>query len=293
MISMTIGSGFAELVGDYPFEVRFSRGSSAQARDAADIASSAYVYLSRLFSGFKPDIALIVSDEECWESRQPYGLPYFDNDADQIRPGILVMPAGGGHFWSSIGDDLLNAPPASCARLRAQYPGSDGRLNLQPFFDLVTIHELGHAFEVLGDLKLPTFWLSEMFANLAMHTFTARERRDKLDTLEVIAIEGTQNQSLDFRMRADGCSTLAEFEIHYSGGYSPMSPLNYVWYQYRIQRLVAAAFDVEGEDVLVRFWNYFRSGKYQSFGDANASSIVPILCREVSEVLGRGVQAWC
>ena len=60
---MTIGSGFAELVGDYPFEVRFSRGSSAQARDAADIASSAYVYLSRLFSGFKPDIALIVSDE--------------------------------------------------------------------------------------------------------------------------------------------------------------------------------------------------------------------------------------
>jgi len=37
----------------------------------------------------------------------------------------------------------------------------------------VTIHELGHAFEVLGDLRLPTFWLGEIFANLALHAFVA------------------------------------------------------------------------------------------------------------------------
>jgi len=57
--------------------------------------------------------------------------------------------------------------------LLATYPDGAGGVNLQPFFDLITIHELGHAFEVLGDLRLPTFLLSEIFVNLAMHSFIA------------------------------------------------------------------------------------------------------------------------
>ena len=36
-----------------------------------------------------------------------------------------------------------------------------------------------------------------------------------------------------------------------------MSALNYVWYQYRWQRLAAKVFDADGEDGLVRFWDCF------------------------------------
>ena len=43
------------------------------------------------------------------------------------------------------------------------------------FSILISIHELGHAFEVLGDLRLPTFWLSEIFVKLAMHAFVATQ----------------------------------------------------------------------------------------------------------------------
>ena len=43
----------------------------------------------------RPDIALIVVDETDWVSSLPYGLAYFNDDAGQIRPGIVVMPAGG------------------------------------------------------------------------------------------------------------------------------------------------------------------------------------------------------
>jgi hypothetical protein len=56
--------------------------------------------------------------------------------------------------------------------------------------DLITIHELGHAFEELGDLRLPTLWLSEIFVNLALHAFVATRLPAGLETLEVLPTVG-------------------------------------------------------------------------------------------------------
>src|ERR1017187_4367539 len=171
---MTMGSGLAHL-GGYPFEVRYSDGSLVRARAAADVAADAYVYFSRLFGAVEVDFAVIVADGAGWPVSGPYGLPFFRDDAGKLRPGIVVMPAGGGDFWIEIAQDLRDASPRAYAKLLATYPDGTGGLDLQPFFDLITIHELGHAFEVLGDLRLPTFWLSEIFVNLAMHAFVATQ----------------------------------------------------------------------------------------------------------------------
>ena len=288
---MAMGTGLANL-GGYPFEVRYSHGSLKRARASADVAADAYAYFSRLFSGVEPDIAVIVVDEADWESRQPYGLPFFNDDDGQIRPGIVVMPAGSGDFWIAMGQDLQEASPRGYARLLATYPGGAGGLDLQPFFDLVTIHELGHAFETLGDLRLPTFWLSEIFANLALHAFVATRQPESLNTLEVLSTVGAQSSRLDTRMRAEGYSTLEELEAHYTGGDDPMSPLNYVWYQYRWQRLAATMFDVDGEDGLTRFWDCFHATDRLSSGEVTAASLAPLLRTEVSEILGGAVQEW-
>ncbi len=288
---MAMGSGLAHL-GGYPFEVCYSDGSLVRARAAADVAADAYVYFSRLFSGVEPNIAVIVADEADWKSRQPYGLPFFNDDDGQIRPGIVVMPAGSGDFWIAMGRDLHEASPRGYKRLLATYPDGAGGLDLQPFFDLVTIHELGHAFEVLGDLKLPTFWLGEIFANLALHAFVATRQPESLDTLEVLSTVGAQSTRLGARMRAEGYSTLEELEAHYTGGDNPMSPLNYVWYQYRWQRLAATMFDADGEDGLVRFWDCFHAIDRLNSGEVTAASLAPLLSTEVSETLGRAVQDW-
>ena len=98
---MAVGSELSQL-GGYPFEVRYSDGALVRARAAADVAADAYVYFSRLFAAVEPDIAVIVADEADWPGNGPYGLPFFRDDAGEIRPGIVVMPAGGGDFW--IGD---------------------------------------------------------------------------------------------------------------------------------------------------------------------------------------------
>jgi hypothetical protein len=288
---MALGSGLTRL-GGYPFEVRYSDGALVRARAAADVAANAYAYLSHLFSGIDPDIAVIVADEADWQSRQPYGLPFFNDDDGQIRPGIVVMPAGSGDFWTGMGQDIRDASPPGYARLLAAYPdGADG-LDLQPFFDLVTIHELGHAFEVLGDLRLPAFWLGEIFANLALHAFVATRQPESLNTLEVLSTVGARSRRLAARMRAEGYSTLEELEAHYTGGDQPMSPLNYVWYQYRWQRLAAKTFNADGEDGLVRFWNCFHGTDRAGSGEVTAASLAPLLRTEVSQTLGRAVQNW-
>jgi hypothetical protein len=71
-----------------------------------------------------------------------------------------------------------------------------------------------------------------------------------------------------------------------------MSPLNYVWYQYRWQRLAAKMFDTDGEDGLVRFWDFFHSADGVLPGAVTAATLAPLLRTEVSETLGRAVRDW-
>jgi hypothetical protein len=71
-----------------------------------------------------------------------------------------------------------------------------------------------------------------------------------------------------------------------------MSPLNYVWFQYRWQRLAAKMFAVDGEDGLVRFWDCFHARDRVETGEATAASLVPLLTTDVSRTLGRAVREW-
>jgi len=288
---VAVGSELPQL-GGYPFEVRYSDGALVRARAAADVAADAYGYFSRLFAGVEPDIAVIVAGEADWSGNGPYGLPFFRDDAAEIRPGIVLMPAGGGDFWIAIGQDIRDASPRGYAKLIAAYPDGAGGLDLQPFFDLITIHELGHAFEVLGDLRLPTFWLGEIFVNLAMHAFVATQLPASLPTLEVLPTVGAASRKLAARMRAEGYSTLEELQAHYTGGDDSMDPLNYVWYQHRWLRLAAKMFEADGEDGLVRFWDCFHSTDRVNASEATAASLAPLLTTEVSPTLGRAVRDW-
>ena len=117
---MGIGLGLARLEG-YPFEVRYSDGALARTMVAADVATAAYTYFDRLFSGVKPDIALIVADGSDWLSRQPYGLAFFNDDPGQIRSGVVVMPAAQGDFWSAMVHDLRDAAPDDYPKLLETY----------------------------------------------------------------------------------------------------------------------------------------------------------------------------
>jgi hypothetical protein len=288
---MALGSDLPSLSG-HPFEVRYSEGSLVRAKASAEVATDAYVYLSSLLSQFAPDISLVVADECDWPNDGPsFGMPFFSEERGE-RPGILVMPAGSGDFWSSMARGIGDEPPSGYATLLAAYPDGAGGLELQPFIDLLTLHELGHSFEVLGGLQLPTFWLGELFANLALHTFVASRRPTSMATLETFSMVGAGSEPLAQRMRDAGYSTLDEFEAHYPGSDVPIGWLNYVWFQCRWQRLAATMFDADGEDALVRFWECFRAPDRVGATTATAASLAPLLARDVSETLGQAVRDW-
>jgi hypothetical protein len=145
---------------------------------------------------------------------------------------------------------------------------------------------------VLGDLRLPTFWLSEVFVNLAMHAFVATRLPGRLATLEVLPTVGAGSRRLAARMRSEGCSTLEELQAHYTGGDDPMGPLNYVWFQYRWQRLAAEMFRADGEAGLRRFWECFHARGHDFLAEANAESLASLLTTEVSAALGQAVRDW-
>ena len=288
---MSIGDGLARLPG-YRFEVRYSAGALSRAVAAADVADSAYAYFNGLFAGVEPDIAVIVADEADWESSTPYGLPYFNDDAGQLRPGVVVMPAGSGDFWTGIAEDIHRASPDRYGQLTVAYPDGNGGVDLQPFFDLITVHELAHAFETLGDLRLPTAWLSEIFVNLALHAFVSTRQPASLPTLETLPVVGAGSRALADRMRGEGYSTLEDLEAHYPGGDEPMDGLNYVWFQYRWMRLAADLFEADGEQGLRLFWNCFHARDRELAGDTTAKSLAPLLGADISPSLGHEIHEW-
>ena len=103
--SGAMGSGLAQLQG-YPFEVRYSNGALERATAAADVAAAAFVYFSRLFSAVEPEIAVIVADERGLVAAGAPTACRSSTMTRRIRPGVVVMPAGGGDFWIAIAQAL-------------------------------------------------------------------------------------------------------------------------------------------------------------------------------------------
>ena len=50
-----------------------------------------------------------MAGEADWSGKGPYGLPFLRDDAGEIRPGNVLMPAGGGDFWKEIGQHARGA----------------------------------------------------------------------------------------------------------------------------------------------------------------------------------------
>ncbi len=71
-----------------------------------------------------------------------------------------------------------------------------------------------------------------------------------------------------------------------------MSPLNYVWYQYRWLRLAALTFEADGEAGLIRLWDVFHQAPLSASGEVTTPTLARLLRGRVSETLGRDVDGW-
>jgi hypothetical protein len=254
-----IATRLARLDG-YPFDARYSDGAREQAVRLAGLTKDAYEYYAAVFPGARPALIATFLTPADW--KRNYGMPSYYPPDRRLR-----VATDDNALWQSFGKIARVASPFDAyPRLKKTYADEHGNLQLRRFLDLLTAHELAHAFEHQGGAVFLTHWLQELFANLALHAFIATKRPSELANLTTLPVAVGRIGAFNVMMRLRGYTSLDDFDRHYPAGNpkEPMSDQNYGWYQLRLMRTARDIFDEDGEAALKRLW---------AFGQAQAAPV--------------------
>jgi hypothetical protein len=288
----------------YPFDARYSEGARDEAVRLAGLTRDAYEYFSVIFPGVRPRLIATYLKPADW--KRNYGVPSYYPPDKRLRVATDDNP-----MWQSLGRIVHVASPfGAYPTLKRTYEDEHGNLQLRRFFDLFTVHELAHAFELQGGAVLPTLWLKELFANLALHTFVATKRPSELANLTTFPDALTRISVFNIMIRLRGYTSLDDFDLHSPAGNSraPIGNENAVWYQMRLLLLARDLFDQDGPRALERLWafglkqaarvqrpeDYYREhGTLDGWSAAiHAKDMEAELSSEVSPNLAHAVAEW-
>jgi hypothetical protein len=230
----------------WDFPVLATRGLDAgTVNRLAGRTAAASRYLSGLFD-HELRVALLVLGPEDWDSRSPnlvYGMPGY-------AQGNLFVAGTTNKFWEESLGLIKAGAPGHLPGLSAVYGAAGGGIDLTPFFDLLPVHELAHAFFNDGPRCLPRKWLNEFECNLLMHGYVAAEEPGQLPVLTTFpaAVAAIEPPGTGYRSLAD-FDTFAE----------NMDPWNYGWYQCRLSVAAARVHDSAGAGAARRLSDTFLS----------------------------------
>jgi hypothetical protein len=236
----------------YPFDARYSEGARDQAVRLASLTREAYMYFASVFPGIRPRLIATFLTPADW--KRGYGVPSYYAPDKRLRVATDDNP-----FWQSFGRMARVASPFDAyPKLKKTYADENGALQMRRFFDLIAVHELAHAFEHQGGAVLPTLWLKEIFANLALYTFVATKQPSELANLTTFPEAQTRIAAFNLMIRLRGYTTLDDFDRHYPAGNpkAPMGDENYGWYQLRFILVARDLFHADGASALERLWAF-------------------------------------
>jgi len=258
--------GLASLPG-FPVEVRTSASTREQAGRLAERCAKAYSYLGDMLV-FRPRCALVVLDRADWSQRASnplYGMPYYD-------AGNLFLAGEPSDLIARL-EEVAGAAPRQAAQELEKVYGT-GADRLEPFADMLVVHELAHAFHDGVPFVFPRSWLMELFADMALYAFAVAgesDRRLQAETLPRVALE--------YGLLKPVARDLRYFEACYPH----IEPLTYVWYQFRFTMMAKGVVDAAGPDVLRRLWDAFALSDEQLAG---------VLGGRVHPAAGQWLAAW-
>ncbi len=230
-------------------QVYYSAGQHQRATEVATRTQNAIDFNHKIL-GFKPKVTLLILNPEDWSKHTTfpvYGMPHYKNDQ------TLVVASSDNDFWRSFMPRIDQLPASLAAQIRKAYGTSDGKLSMQPFFDLLALHELGHAFHIQGGLTMQRKWMGELFCNILLHTYIAENNPGLFDALtvfpEMVVAAGTTGYKF---------TSLNEFENNYTE-LGQKHPKNYGWYQSRLHVAAKNIYDSGGKKAFVKLWKALRS----------------------------------
>jgi hypothetical protein len=266
VIDLTKHQGLAALPG-YPFEVWTSTSTREQAGRLADRCARAYSYLGELLA-FRPRCALLVLNRADWSERASnpaYVMPYYD-------AGNLFLHGEPSDLTAQLEAVVSSAPTAAVRELDQVY--GTGADRLEPFADMLAVHELAHAFHDGVPFVFPRSWLMELFADMALYAFVAAEEPDRL-----LHFETLPRVALQHRLLRPVARDLRHFEAYYPD----IEALTYVWYQFRFTMMAKGVIDAAGPTALRRLWDAFAVSDEQ---------LAHVLGDQVHPDAGRWLASW-
>jgi len=238
-----------KLLKETEIKVYYSAGHEQRSKDIAILAKNAIEYHSKLL-GFKPKVTLLVLTGEDWSKHTTfpvYGMAHYKNDQ------TLVVATSDNDFWKSFIPPLHQLPSPLAAKIKRTYRTNDVKLSMQPFFDLLALHELGHAFHMQGNLTMQRKWMGELFCNIFLHTYISENEPSLLPALEIFPEMVVAAGTAGYKFTA-----LDEFENNYTE-LGKEHPKNYGWYQCRLHVAAKNIYNAGGKKVLVKLWKALRS----------------------------------
>ncbi|MEJ7557456.1 MAG: hypothetical protein WKF66_04040 [Pedobacter sp.] len=194
-----------------------------------------------------PNYTLLVLSPSDWKKfahpNAIYGIPHY------LPDGRLVVASENNNFWKRNTPPLDKIPKELAKQLKDAYSDNNGEIALTDFFDLLAVHELGHAFQLAAGMKMQRSWLNELLCNVLLHTFIAENNAKLLPALTVfpkVTVAGFPQERLTY-------TKLEDFETNYND-LAQNHPDNYGWYQCRFHSLAGQIYDSGGVATMTNLW---------------------------------------
>lgn len=239
----------SELKG-YAMEIYFSAGSEEKSRRIA-LQLEQVISFYKKHLGFSPKAKALILSPDDWEAYAGnviYGMPHYGNNQ------TLFIASEDNNFWRSFIPPLDRLPGDQARLVSNTYTNAKGVLTMEPFFDLLAIHELGHAFHIQDSLVMQRKWMGELFANIFLHTYVANVEPDLLPALTVfpeMVVASTDITTLKY-------TSLSDLEDHYRE-LGQNYPMNYGWYQCRWHMAARHIYDEAGVAAISKLWIALKS----------------------------------
>lgn len=246
----------------------FSPGCEERAKNIAEFMENAAVYFETELE-FTPKTTLFILAPQHWKKYATFPIYGMPHNIDYYR---LAIASEDNPFWKSFLPSLENLPLALVERINNSYRKTDGSYSMQPFFDLLALHEMGHSYHEQAGLKMQRKWISELFVNIMLHTYVAEMQPELLPALETFPEMVIGAGSSEYRY-----TSLKDFEEKYDDTGQGMTAKNYGWYQSNLHHAAKQIYNAGGKMVLLKLWNALK--KHQE--DMDNEKLVEILKKEV------------
>lgn len=259
----------------YKTKVCFSPGNDERAKIVAARMDKVLNFYNEIID-FEPDVTMLILNPVDWPkftNFPVYGMAHYMGNK------TLVIASENNDFWDSFIPPLDQLPVELADKIKSTYVDENGNLTMQPFFDLLAIHELGHAYHFQAGLNMQRKWMGELFCNILLHTYIAEKEPEQLPALTIfpqMVIAGGR-EGYKYTQLNDIEERYEEIGQQY--------PQNYGWFQCRWHSSAADIYDAGGIENFLKLWNALSNQKENLNDEEFGSFLSEKVHRSVADVM--------